>query len=322
MTQLTRRSILYALPALGVAGPVFAQKADPQTGTRVTPVEDDPDFMLDAWVDIYGRPTAKVMINGKGPFQFMVDTGSTTTVIAARHAEALAAPSLGDVTVVGTTGVAVVPLVSLAKLTTGVVSRDDLPVAVLPDKEFLREDGILGADVFLGRRLVFDIRNKRVRIEPTKRRIRPTNFGNMLVRNGLLAEIEGRVGEVAARLMLDTGAQDCIANMALSDALMRLHPRLQRVDNARVFGVTGHMVVGQFIALPKVDMKAFTVRDAGCVAADAPIFAQWGLVEQPAMIVGVSLLSRLDSFSIDYGAREFDAKLAVGLIARNQAAFG
>jgi hypothetical protein len=42
------------------------------------------------------------------------------------------------------------------------------------------------------------------------------------------------------------------------------------------------------------------------------------------MIVGVDLLSRLDSFSIDYGARMFDAKLATAsdLIARNDFAFG
>lgn len=324
MTHLTRRWMLGALPALGLTAPAFAQTPPPQTGSRlITPSDlEDEDYALDAWVDMYGRPTAKVMINGKGPFQFMVDTGSTTTVIAARLVETLATPSLGSVTVIGTTGTTTAPLVNLGYLSTGAVRKDNLPVAVLPDNEFLREDGILGADVFLGRRLVFDIRDKVVRIEPTKRRIRPTLYGNMRVRNGLLAEVEGRIGDVGAKFMLDTGAQDCIANMALSEALLRIHPRLKRVDNARVFGVTGHMVVGQFIGLPRVDLKAFTVRDAGCVAADAPIFAQWGLVKEPAMIVGVSLLSRLDSFSIDYGAKEFDAKLASALMARNQAAFG
>lgn len=40
------------------------------------------------------------------------------------------------------------------------------------------------------------------------------------------------------------------------------------------------------------------------------------------MIVGVNLLSRLDSFSIDYGARRFEATLMSDLMARNAAAFG
>jgi len=184
------------------------------------------------------------------------------------------------------------------KLQTGAVTKPDLDVAVLPDTELAREDGILGADVFVGRRLVFDIRNRQVRIEPTKRQVRASALGDMRVRNGLLAEIDGKVGSVSARLMLDTGAQNCIANMALNDALLKYHPTLQRVDDARVFGVTGRRIVGQYIALPKVDMRAFTVRDAACVAADAPIFDQWDMNGEPAMIVGVNLLSRLDSFSI------------------------
>jgi hypothetical protein len=66
-----------------------------------------------------------------------------------------------------------------------------------------------------------------------------------------------------------------------------------------------------------VDLKKFAVVDAGAVAADAPIFRLWGLDKDPAMIVGVNLLSRLASFSIDYGARMFDAELMAAAIARN-----
>lgn len=320
MTELTRRLIIGALPALGFAGHALAQ---PLTDTRITPPpEDDASYLLDAWVDAYGRPTAKVMINGMGPFRFMVDTGSTTTVIAARHLTTLGTKPLGQVIVVGTTGTASMPLVRLDKLQTGAVTKPGLAVAVLPDSELAGEDGILGGDVFVGRRLVFDIRGKSVRIEPSKRQMRATALGNMRVRNGLLAEIDGKVGSVSARLMLDTGAQNCIANMALSDALLKHHPKLRRVDNARVYGVTGHKVIGQYIALPRVDLRAFTVRDAACVAADAQIFDQWDMNREPAMIVGVNLLSRLESFSIDYGARMFDARLISALLARNPAAFG
>jgi hypothetical protein len=69
--------------------------------------------------------------------------------------------------------------------------------------------------------------------------------------------------------------------------------------------------VGQFIAMPRVNLKAFHVDDAGCVAADASIFDVWDLSRKPAMIVGVNLLSRLDRFSIDYGARNFEADIDV-----------
>ncbi len=224
--------------------------------------EDDATSLLDAWVDAYGRPTAKVMINGMGPFQFMVDTGSTTTVIAARHMTTLGARPLGQVTVVGTTGTASMPLVRLDKLQTGAVTRPDLDVAVLPDTELAREDGILGADVFVGRRLVFDIRNRQVRIEPTKRQVRASALGNMRVRNGLLAEIDGKVGSVSARLMLDTGAQNCIANMALNDALLKYHPtpgaRKGLVDTALRTADSGYLTrrlvdVAQELIIREID---------------------------------------------------------------------
>ncbi len=323
MTQPTRRLILGALPALGFAGQALAQKAQPQVGAKASPPpEKDSDYNLDSWVDIYGRPTAKVMLNGMGPFQFMVDTGSTTTVIAARHVATLGATERGDVTVVGTTGQAIMPLVNIASLQTGAVTKVGLDVAVLPDTELVREDGILGGDVFAGRRLQFNIRNKIVRIEPSKRGFHQHYLGNMRVRNGLLAEISGKVGYVPTKLMLDTGAQDCIANMPLSEALLKRHPRLARFEDAEVYGVTGRRIVGQYISLPTVDAHAFSVRDAGCVAVNAPVFDLWGLNDEPAMIVGVSLLARLDSFSIDYGTQMFGVRLVAQLLARNQAAFG
>jgi predicted aspartyl protease len=256
------------------------------------------------------------MIGESGPYRFLVDTGSAKTVIAARHVEAMGAEPMGEVTVIGATGSAVMPLVEVGNLRAGVVEKAYLSVAVLPDKRLPREDGILGADVFAGRRLVFDIPGKSVRIEPSQRRANGVAAANMRVRNGLLAEIGGRVGNIPTRLMLDTGAKSCIANMALNDALQRQYRTLVRLENARIFGVTGHGVTGQLVMLPKLDMLAFTVQDATCIAADAPIFEHWKLNDEPAMIVGVDLLSRLDSFSIDYGAQTFDARLAAELVTR------
>ncbi len=314
--------MLGALPTLGLAPPAFAQRAELHRGEReATPDETNPDFLVESWLDNYGRPTAKVTINGRGPFQFLVDTGATTTVIAERHVATLKAASLGKVTVIGATGSAIMPLVQLGRLQAGVVDKRKLPVAVLPDERLPREDGILGADVFVGRRLAFDIRNRIVRIEPTTQKSSP-RAGNMQVRNGLLAEIQGQVGNIPTRLMLDTGANSSIANMALNDELKRRYRNLVRLEGARIFGVTGHGVSGQLVFLPKIDVQVFTVEGASCIAADASVFELWDLNKEPAMIVGVDLLSRLESFSIDYGARQFDAKLLAELVARNAAALG
>src|SRR5262245_38268017 len=105
--ELSRRTLLAAAPGLAFTGVAHAQA----TGLLLqTPEEQEReeyiDLPLDAWTDVFGRPTAKVMIDGQGPFRFLVDTGSTTSVLAARHAAKMKMPTVGMATVNGTTGTA------------------------------------------------------------------------------------------------------------------------------------------------------------------------------------------------------------------------
>lgn len=319
----TRRGLMLALPGLCLlnAAKANAQQAEHKAFGGSESDQTLVTYELDAWVDAWGRPTAKVMVNGQGPFNFMVDTGSTTTVIANRHLERIGAPVVGITTVHGTTGQAEMPIARLERLETGVVRKSDLTVAVLSDQGLAKEDGILGADVFVGRRLTFDIAGKGVKVEKSLRTIRDNRQPNLKLRNGMLAEINGQVGAVKARLMLDTGAQKCIVNPKLEAMLKQAYPRMLRLERARIIGVTGHELVGSFLALPEIDMGIVKVRDATAIGADAPVFRVWGLEDEPAMIIGVELLSRLSGFSIDYGARYFEAQIA-DLMATSRSTLG
>ncbi len=328
----SRRAALMALGGVVMAGRAFASPPD-DTPKSLEPEQATSGAMtpaamaMKAWLDEFGRPTAHTMLNGGGPFEFMVDTGANSTVIAARHIAALGAPIVGKSVVNGTTGSIELPVARIAELSTGAASAKDLDVAVMPEGS-IDSDGILGADIFAGKRLTFDITNKQVRVEFSGRSniygpstgTRITTGRVINIRNGMLAEVLGTVGRVKARLMLDTGAQSCIMNMRMADELRRVHPALVRYPNVRVTGVTGQTLIGEYYELPNVDMGEVAVRAAGAVAADAPIFAFWGLVKEPAMIVGVDVLSRLRGFTIDYGAKRFEAKpmaALVGSLPRN-----
>jgi predicted aspartyl protease len=327
MTFISRRTaiggMLATAPALAVAAwaqpPIAGSGADLATGG-----DGEMAVVLDAWTDTYGRPTTSVFINGRGPFSFLVDTGSTVTVLSERVTKAIGAEIGGTFTIAGATGTAVRPYTDIETLTAGDVSRSNLRVAILEDPRLSRGDGILGADLFVGKRLVFAIREKTVRVEPSRRRSANDDLRNLRLRQGLLAEVDGQVGNVNAHLILDTGADHCVGNPALGAALERAHPRLVRIPRVRLTGVTGHKIIGEFVYLPRINASAFSVQDSAAVIADLPIFKLWELESQPAMIVGVDLLSRLTSFTIDYGARVFDAQLADAgdLIAHNSAALG
>jgi predicted aspartyl protease len=310
-----RRSVLLGGLGLALTASAFGQA----TGTRlsggpaVSPSsEAEPVSPLDAWVDVYGRPTARVTLNDKGPFEFLVDTGANITVLSMRRALELGAIFNGTAIVNGTTGSAEMPMATIDRLTTGVVNAENLRVAVAPDSALPKQDGILGADVFAGRRLSFEMQRKRVLVQAPRRRT--ALFGTsgvttsrMHVRNGRLAELDGHIGRIDVRMMLDTGADNCIVNTALEAGLLKTFPRIARVEQATVVGVTGQVVTGTYLALPDVRFGGVTLRDAGAVAADAPIFDLWGLRGTPAMIVGINVLSRLASFTVDYGAGAFEA---------------
>lgn len=304
---LARRAFLAGLGASTFAAPALAQQAviQPEEGYREVFLGEE----LLSWLDAYGRPTAKVMIGDKGPFDFLVDTGSNTTVLPMMLALEAGATFVGSSIVHGTTGSAEMPMALLPELSTGSVKRRDIRVAVFPNENFGHGHGILGADVFAGRRLTFDIPARSVRVDSSRRdngSIAPV--GNLRMRNGMLAELRGRVGRVRTRLMLDTGAQQGIINPALNAALARYHPELKRAERVRVTGVTGHVLYGDLVFLPRAEMGTMELLDASAVAADAPIFKVWGLEKDPAMIVGVDVLSRMQGFSIDYGTRRFEGR--------------
>ena len=44
--------------------------------------------------------------------------------------------------------------------------------------------------------------------------------------------------------------------------------------------------------------------NALAIVGDFHIFKLWGLIDQPAMIIGMNVLSKLRSFAIDYGRKE------------------
>lgn len=315
---IARRSVLLGGIGAGLELMLAGGAAAQATGTRLGVPDDKQVSPLDAWVDAYGRPTAKVKLNGQGPFDFLVDTGANMTVVASRRAAQVGAPIAGVAIVNGTTGSAEMPVATIDRLSTGVVNASDLRIAILPDSALPRSDGILGADVFAGRRLTFDIQHRRVLVETSRRTfpgVRDTIIGAMRVRNGRLAEIDGHIGRVRVRLMLDTGADNCIVNRPLEAALVKAFPHMRRFERATVVGVTGQVLEGTYLSLPDVRFAGVTLRSAGAIAAEAPIFDLWDLADTPAMIVGVNVLSRLSRFTIDYGARTFEA-MPLALLAQ------
>src|SRR6185369_1812348 len=88
-----RRVFTLGLAAGALSVPSLAL-ADPAPVAAAAP-EPVPDAVLAASVDLNDRMTVPVTVNGRGPFPFVIDTGSNRTVVSDALAYQLGLPSAG-----------------------------------------------------------------------------------------------------------------------------------------------------------------------------------------------------------------------------------
>jgi predicted aspartyl protease len=162
-----------------------------------------------------------VSINGSGPYDFMLDTGCSKTIVDRKLAEQLGLPLLGDKNVVGT----------LASAHMSVVRVNSLSVAgaVVPGGEILSSDhpatvvgkarGVLGEDFLQNFDVLIDYRHQSIRLEAPLGSMAQTATGEHLplqltgTYHGKLTHnrlvISGRMqefGDATMSLLLDSGA--------------------------------------------------------------------------------------------------------------------
>jgi predicted aspartyl protease len=258
--------------------------------------------------DYVGRVVATVMVNGRGPFRFIVDTGANDSTISPRLAAALGlAPSTGrSLRVAGVTGTAIVPSVPIETLRAGalVIAHSQLPVISSP--VMTGADGILGAAGLAQDSLLVDFRHNTVTIRPAEDAAIPSAYARVQatrLRGGLLS-VPGEVGGVPVDAIIDTGSPQTLGNMALYRAL---YFKEHSGGRARVYGVTKQVRPGTVQVAPTVDLGAIRIGNVVLVFGDLPIFKVWDLTAHPAIILGMDVLGSVDAFSIDFR----DAKIGV-----------
>jgi predicted aspartyl protease len=112
----------------------------------VVPVTSSTPFRL----GVHNEPIVGVLINGRGPFPFILDTGSTHSSIAASLAGALNAPIVAKAAVTSSLGREIQPVVSLATLAVGPASADEVLATQVQDDRLGNKTevrGVLGQDV-------------------------------------------------------------------------------------------------------------------------------------------------------------------------------
>jgi len=270
----------------------------------------EPQFVAPTRRDRIGRIWAPVLIDGKGPYRLVLDTGANRSAITAHTAQLMGVLPSGDgsTVVTGFTGSARVPTIHVDHMEVGELLLGPTVLPILSDV-FGGAQGVLGIEGLTGMRVYADFGRDRLVIsrshgEPARRDF--TVVPLRLIRGGLLVA-DVHVGSVRAKAIVDTGAQGTIGNLMLRDALMRHPPR--NVAHQDVIGVTLDVQGGDNIPMPDIDFGHLTIRGVRVTFGDMYLFQHWKLTDEPTLTLGMDLLGSFDVLIIDYSRHELQIRL-------------
>jgi len=287
--------------------------AAPEAAPAPPPAEEAALYAVPTAKDRVGRVLAPVMINGQGPFRFIVDTGANRSAVSPRVVAALGldARVAQPMDVHGVTGTAELPAVEFESFRAGDIDLGRTRVPVLSESVFAGADGILGVDGLQHTRIEVDFTADRVTVtRSTGTRARP---GFMTVpatlEHGGLLLVAGKVGRQKARVIIDTGAGYSLGNLPLRDALLKSGAKQREVSEATVIGATADVRPGTTFVAPPVVIGGMKLSNLRITFGDLHVFDVWQLTDEPALLIGMDMLGRLERFVVDYGREEFQLKL-------------
>ena len=281
--------LMLCLPAAGQPVPAL----DPPAIVRTLAASDD-------------RVSIPIHIGGRGPWNFIVDTGSQRTVISRDLADQLALPARRPVTIVSMAGRSEARTVALPRLGYGKEMIDDIEAPVL-EADHLGAAGLLGLDSLHAKRLLLNFRTGRMEIGASRPSWRDPNaiIVEARRRKGQLILLHSDANGLKVNIILDTGTQLSVGNPALRDKLIR-KKRAPLMSEVSLISVTGETLTGQLGRIGKIRMGPISLTDLPVMFADAQPFRELGLSDKPTLLLGIQALKMFDRVAIDFGRGKID----------------
>jgi predicted aspartyl protease len=305
---MVRAGLLIALVLAAAALPAARALDAPATGTHIVAVEpDQPLYAVSTRYDRIGRIVAPVYINDRGPFLFMLDTGANRTVLSDEAVQRLGLEtSDATIAVQGVNGRSMAPTVLVRRLDAGELRFDNVSLPVLTGTVLERLDGILGMDGLAGKKVTADFVRDRITIVESRGYRAPFNrivvHGELIA--GKLMMIEGHVGRVPVKAIIDTGGMRTLGNTALQRALAARHGHGELGFTTSVVDANDRLRLGELALSPTITLGDANISNTDITYGDFDIFRVWGLEDEPALLIGMDVLGTLAEMSIDYRRRE------------------
>jgi predicted aspartyl protease len=311
--NLTRRGASLGLLAGATVTAPFSSAWAQLPELPPAPLEDSPTKVASDR-DPFEHMLAPVGINGQGPFRFLMDTGANVSCVSHLLAERLMLTPGEPAAVHTAVGMRIRPSVVIDSLDVGERKRRRVRAAALPSLG-PNVDGLLGVDWLSGQRLVLDFKKKSLEI--TRSRAEISRRDHVVVparkRLGQLTIVDADLNGRRINAMIDSGSQATLCNPPLRRLVQEMeHHRGQALDHriVQLETVAGEPFTGEMFYLPFLRLGGLTLGNVPTVYADSHIFDLWNLKTEPAIVLGMDLLTQFNSVSLDYGRSEVRFDLA------------
>ena len=247
--------------------------------------------------DRHARFTLPVLVEGTGPYDFMIDTGSQATAVTAEIRTIAALSPAGTATLVGMASRREVEMVDVGRIEFGANSYTNFAAPVL-SRENVGADGIIGLDALQDFRVLVDFRKQTIAVEDATAKEKPGGYEIVVRARSKLGQLlitDAVVDGVKATVIIDTGAQASLGNLALRDKI-----RARRAHDAVTTDVNGVDIVGQVSFVRNLTIAGLSMQDVPLTFADTPAFAALGLEDKPVLSIGMQHLSLFDRVAIDF----------------------
>jgi len=208
----------------------------------------------------------------------------------------------------GVAGVQMAPT-TRARLDVGPRRHRDAILSILAQAD-IGGLGLLGLEDLDGQEVTLDFRGQALRIEPGRRSV--NDIGAIAVkahrRNGQLTLVDADLAGLHVTAFLDSGAQNTIGNMALRAMALNRNPTHPWYKTP-IVSATGQTIQAEMADLPRLRVGNLNMPNWPVAFADLHTFRMWNLVDRPAILLGVDVLSRFETVCLDFARDEVRFRL-------------
>jgi hypothetical protein len=128
-------------------------------------------------------------------------------------------------------------------------------------------------------------------------------------RDGQLTLVKVSLSGRPLTAFIDSGAQSTIGNMALRQLALTITPKSVWTETS-IISSTGQTIKAEMADLLDLQVGNLKIPTWPVAFADLHTFEMWGMIKEPAILIGVDILSRFEWVCLDFARDEVRFQMA------------